>query len=132
MNLKKIFKLLLNPNHYPVLIHCNGGKDRTGTVTALIHYALGLPKKIIFEDYMLSRKNLDSLIKKTLFIIKLRSFFRANIPQLKPLFETHPKYLQEAINTMENGYGSVDAYLDHLEMHEQRRRQLGNILCSSS
>jgi len=127
--LKKIFTLLLDPGRYPVLIHCNGGKDRTGTVTALIHYALGLRKETIFDDYMLSGDNLKRLVKKTLIQVKLFSLFRANTRQLKPLMETHPEYLQEAINTMERNFGSIDAYLNHLGMHQYGRKQLCDILC---
>jgi len=126
--LTKIFTLLLNPGNYPVLIHCNGGKDRTGTVTALIHYSLGLPEKAIFEDYLLSGGYLKNFIRTTLIKIKVLSLFRADIHQLKPLLETRAEYLQEAINTMEQHFGSIEAYLDKLGMHHQRRHQLSNLL----
>ena len=39
---------------WPVLIHCAFGKDRAGLVTALIHAAVGVPRKDIVADYVRS------------------------------------------------------------------------------
>lgn len=50
----------------PILFHCTAGKDRTGIGAALILLALGVPRKLIEEDYMLTnhccRKNIDRLV----------------------------------------------------------------------
>lgn len=40
--------------HYPVLIHCLSGKDRTGIVVAAILLILGIDVKVIEEEYLLS------------------------------------------------------------------------------
>lgn len=39
---------------YPVLIHCTSGKDRTGTVVAVLLHLLGVPKDLIVQEYLLS------------------------------------------------------------------------------
>jgi len=39
---------------YPVLIHCNSGKDRTGVVVAALLKILGISEEIIVEEYLLS------------------------------------------------------------------------------
>ena len=39
---------------YPVLIHCLSGKDRTGIVVATLLLILGIKKKFIVEEYLLS------------------------------------------------------------------------------
>lgn len=127
--LQRIFKLLLDPENYPVLIHCNGGKDRTGTVAALIHFALGVSREKVFHEYMLSREHMKKYIKKMTTTLKLISLFRINIKQLMPVLETHSMYLQEALDTIDDRHGNMDAYLEYLGMGREPRKQLGEILC---
>src|SRR3984885_2081703 len=38
----------------PLVIHCTAGKDRTGFACALVLHALGVPEKMISEDYLLT------------------------------------------------------------------------------
>jgi len=40
--------------HYPVLVHCTSGKDRTGVVVASILKIIGIPHEAIIEEYLLS------------------------------------------------------------------------------
>jgi protein-tyrosine phosphatase len=40
----------------PLVIHCTAGKDRTGFACALILHALGVPEKVIGEDYLLTNR----------------------------------------------------------------------------
>lgn len=39
---------------FPVYIHCTSGKDRTGIVIASVLWLLGIPEKVIKEEYLLS------------------------------------------------------------------------------
>ena len=49
-SLKGIFKLLANPQNYPIYFHCWGGADRTGTLAFVIGALLGMPyEKLIYE-----------------------------------------------------------------------------------
>ena len=52
--LKEIFKLLANPDSYPIYIHCWAGADRTGTVIALLKSALGVSFHDITRDFEIS------------------------------------------------------------------------------
>jgi protein-tyrosine phosphatase len=45
-----------------VLVHCHAGKDRTGTVVALILSLLGVADDAIADDYALTALNLEPLI----------------------------------------------------------------------
>ena len=38
------------------VIHCTAGKDRTGFACALVLHALGVPEKVIGEDYLLTNR----------------------------------------------------------------------------
>jgi len=47
-----------------VLYFCNAGKDRTGVVSAVLLYKLGMSMEYIVDDYMDSKKNLQELLNK--------------------------------------------------------------------
>ena len=42
-----------------VLVHCIGGKDRTGLVSALLLRVAGVPATVVAEDYGVSARNLE-------------------------------------------------------------------------
>jgi len=52
--LARVFTALASGATYPVIVHCAGGKDRTGIVSALLLDLLGVSRPQIIQDYMLS------------------------------------------------------------------------------
>lgn len=50
----ELLTLLADAVNLPVIIHCLGGKDRTGVATALLLTILGVPWPIVRQDYLLS------------------------------------------------------------------------------
>jgi protein-tyrosine phosphatase len=40
----------------PVVFHCTAGKDRTGIAAALVLLALGVPRRLVTQDYLLSNE----------------------------------------------------------------------------
>lgn len=53
--LNQIVKIFEDTNlKYPILIHCLSGKDRTGIVISALLLIIGIEKKIIIEEYLLS------------------------------------------------------------------------------
>lgn len=38
----------------PLVFHCTAGKDRTGFAAALILLALGVPREVVMQDYLLT------------------------------------------------------------------------------
>ena len=53
--LNDVIKVFEDQNlKYPVLIHCNSGKDRTGVVVAALLKVLDISEEIIIEEYLLS------------------------------------------------------------------------------
>jgi protein-tyrosine phosphatase len=51
---------LCTPDALPALVHCNGGKDRTGLVIGLILSALGVHDDDVARDYSLTADNLGA------------------------------------------------------------------------
>ena len=48
---KTVFKAFADANNYPLLYHCQIGRDRTGTVSMLLLALLGASEKDIYLDY---------------------------------------------------------------------------------
>lgn len=53
---------LLRPNALPALIHCAAGKDRTGSVVAILLSALGASDDEVIDDYAASDPNVPGII----------------------------------------------------------------------
>ena len=53
-NMAEVFKVLADENNYPTIFHCAIGRDRTGTLAAILEILLGATEKDVFADYELS------------------------------------------------------------------------------
>ena len=49
---KKVFDVFMDEANYPIVFHCIGGADRTGTVAMLLEALLGVPEEEIWRDYL--------------------------------------------------------------------------------
>lgn len=47
----KIFRIFLHKENYPVLMHCSGGRDRTGTLAFLLNGLLGVSEDDLCRDW---------------------------------------------------------------------------------
>ena len=47
----KIFRLFAKAENYPILMHCSGGRDRTGTLAFLLNGLLGVPEDDLCRDW---------------------------------------------------------------------------------
>lgn len=71
--LRYIFEVLANEDNYPILFHCQGGADRTGTLAYLVNALLGVGDLDLAHDYEftsyswygLRHMNSDAFIAKT-------------------------------------------------------------------
>lgn len=52
--IRHVLTILANDSYYPIIIHCYGGKDRTGILSALIHLIAGTARVLIIQDYFAS------------------------------------------------------------------------------
>ena len=51
---------LASTDNLPVLFHCTAGKDRAGFAAALTLLALGVPRDVVMEDYLLTNSLSES------------------------------------------------------------------------
>lgn len=94
----------------PVLFHCTAGKDRTGFAAALILRILGVSPPTIVEDYLRSGPWFLERKKGQLALIRLFRG-RAAAELVRRLYGVKASYLEAAFRTIDQDWGSFDAYL---------------------
>jgi protein-tyrosine phosphatase len=57
----EILRLVSENSNLPILIHCTGGKDRTGFACSLIQLTLGVPIKTVIHDYLKTNEHLHEI-----------------------------------------------------------------------
>lgn len=103
-------RLLAKQSNNPCVLHCRGGKDRTGFGAMLLEGILGVPKDIMIYDYMLTKraraeKNVR-YYQRYLDLVKNEQV----AGYLFSLFDTKPEYIEASIDMILEDYGSVRAY----------------------
>ena len=86
----------------PLVFHCTAGKDRTGVAAALILLALGVPREVVLQDYLLS----NSLYQRP-------NVERSDIPPeaVALLWSVQAGYLEAALAFIDRDLGGIEAYL---------------------
>ncbi len=128
---QKLMDLVLDQSNWPVLIHCSAGKDRAGVATALILEALGVDRKTIMEDFLLTNE-VGHSEKKAIVLSKERKnsgsgnkFSRGpSASAWFPIVGVRPEMLEAFYASVEGQYGSMDAFLTELGVDLDARRAL--------
>jgi protein-tyrosine phosphatase len=90
-----------------VVVHCHGGKDRTGLVTAFLLRLAGVPIAEIAADYALSEQRLRT---------RHEAWFagaadEAELARLHRIAATPESSMVEVLEELERRYGSIEGYL---------------------
>lgn len=104
---RDFFRLFENPENFPLVFHCTGGKDRTGFATAMLLSVLDVSDEAIREDFLLSRKNTipmsDRSSHKFLEIVPGET--------LEVLLTVFPQFLDAALDEIDLVWGSRERFL---------------------
>lgn len=100
-----LFRMLLERRE-PLVFHCTAGKDRTGWAAALILLALGVPREVVQEDYLLT----NQLYRRP---AALAARAAQSVPQeiLDVLWRVQLPFLDSAFVLVEERFGTMDTYL---------------------
>lgn len=129
---EKLMDVVLDPNNWPVLIHCNAGKDRAGVAVTLILEALGVDRETIMDEFLLTNELGRSAEKAELFAKESRKASRMGVgPSAEawmPIVGVHAEMLDTFYATVEEHHGSMDAFLRELGVDREERANLRNAL----
>jgi protein-tyrosine phosphatase len=123
---RELFQALLH-HEGAVTYHCSAGQDRTGIATALVLSALGVPRDVIVQDYLLSMQyqraqyefqRLDPAKYPgntfAEFIAKIpESEFAADLAARPYLYDSAGEpFLEETFKVIDSRWGNVGNYLE--------------------
>jgi protein-tyrosine phosphatase len=100
----------------PVVFHCTAGKDRTGFAAALILLALGVPRDLVLEDYLITNR-----------VFQHPPAAQGGLPAevLAVLWRVQPGFLEAALHAVDTDHGGIERYLSQrLGLSPAARQQL--------
>jgi protein-tyrosine phosphatase len=104
----EILRTIANAPPGTVLVHCTGGKDRTGLVSAFLLELAGVPRAAIGEDYGLTTECLRPLDEEWL---AHGPGERAEREQAFAKYRARAEIMLEVLADLDERYGSPRAYL---------------------
>jgi protein-tyrosine phosphatase len=91
-----------------VLVHCQGGKDRTGIIIALLLSLAGVQREAIVEDYALSEAMLKPLYLKW---VEEQIKATGKHPGKPKYVQARPETMYGVLAHLDREYGGVEGYL---------------------
>ncbi len=108
----RFLDVLLHVKNGAVVFHSATGEDRTGVGTALLLFALGVPKETIRRDYMRSNPCLEDELKY------MRRLYRADRPEnsrkladLNAFYQVKESYINTVFDVIEKENGGIERFL---------------------
>jgi len=125
---EKLMEVVLDQSNWPVLIHCNAGKDRAGVAVTLILEALDVDREIIMEEYLLTNEMGRSEEKAELMARESKKYQRrGKTPSASawyPVVGVQAEMLDAFYASVDKQYGSMDAFLTELGVDHDARSAL--------
>ncbi|GAB2571743.1 tyrosine-protein phosphatase [Kribbella endophytica] len=102
-----VFRAIIDAPEGAVVVHCFGGKDRTGVIVALALAVAGVPEDEIVADYFLTRDNMASLMAEQLAAEPDESLHA----ELLEFRDTRAESMTAILRHLDTTYGGPVAYL---------------------
>ena len=96
-----LFALMLETDK-PLVVHCTAGKDRTGFAAAMILLALGVPREVVMQDYLLTNAH-----------YQMPNPAASELPReaLQVLWRVQEEFLNAALKAVDADFGGPQQYL---------------------
>lgn len=128
---EKLMALVLDQSNWPVLIHCNAGKDRAGVAVTLILEALGVDRATIMEEFLLTNE-ISRTQEKAVFLSKEsrksslgnRASRGPSASAWFPIVGVQAEMLEAFYVSVDEQYGSMDAFLAEIGVDQEARKAL--------
>jgi protein-tyrosine phosphatase len=113
-----LLRLAADPANRPLVFHCSHGVHRTGTATAILLSALGVPWDIVREDYLLSNVYRKEEVERRIDELRDRVAKKQGIPSdqvdmtnIMAFYILEGSYIDATYEEILMQYGSMDEYL---------------------
>lgn len=106
-----MLKALVSLDNCPVLMHCRGGKDRTGFGAALTLAVLGVGEAQIIEDYLITQAVRKERNKYKMTLYAEHTDNQAVLDYLEAMIDTRIDYIQSSFAAIYENYGTVENYV---------------------
>ncbi len=121
-----------DPINRPLVFHCSHGVHRTGTATAILLFALGVPRETIREDYLLTNDFRADEVQVTLAKIRQMAAKTLGVPpdevdmtNVEAFYILEGSYIDGSLEQAVEDYGSMEAYIrDGLGITDEEIEQL--------
>jgi len=116
---RRIIDDLLAPEAVPAIFHCTSGKDRTGMIAAIVLLALGASCEAITADYVMTHDRIEKV-----------DYFQetADPGAIAVVMAADADYMETALASMRDRYGSTDRYLSEgVGVTPEKRRRLAQL-----
>ncbi len=129
---RQFIHTVLEADGAPIVWHCTAGKDRTGFAAAILLRILGVPRDVIMQDYMASKRYALDARRSQLLLLRLFKGTEA-ADKLAVLLGVEEAWLNAAFEQIDRSWGSFDNYVrDGLELTDADIAQLRATLLSTS
>lgn len=106
-NVAAAIRAVANAPEGAVVVHCHGGKDRTGLVSAFLLRLAGVPVEEIATDYSLSEERLRTRHEEWF----AQAADEAELERLHRISKTPASSMKQVLEELERRYGSIAGYL---------------------
>lgn len=113
-----LLREMADPSNRPMIYHCSHGVHRTGTATAILLSALGVPWETIREDYLLSNKYRAKEVNRRVGELQLLAADtllvepeQVDMTNIKAFNILQPEYIDASLDEAVRQYGSMEKYI---------------------